>query len=299
MIIRQLLFILFIGYTLSLSSQTYTDKKGNEQLWGEVNLSVLTEAPYNSWYEKNIKDYKTDLSRTDAKPFDEMTVKVFIGTWCGDTKYLLPKFMETWKSMGLSQDKLEVIALHNEDELYKQGPEGESKGFDIHKVPTFIFYKNGEEQGRIVERTVFDLDTDMQLIAKGRPYKHRYQGVPIVSELADSNPDSLTSESYLKKAIKKTRRELSTSTELYVYGFTLLYAGEVEKARFVFTINQSIFPHDPYTRYGFGKLRYMEADYEKARKSFTEAIRLKPDFDGAVKYLHESNLKIKEQKENG
>ena len=44
----------------------------------------------------------------------------------------------------------------------------------IINVPTFIFYKDGEELGRIVEYPIQDLESDMLKILSGQPYRHAY-----------------------------------------------------------------------------------------------------------------------------
>jgi len=290
---------LFILSLNCVFAQMYIDKEGNKQLWGTTSLDEFSKEPYSTWYTANADDFVPQISENDKTLFQDISVKIFIGTWCGDTKKLFPKFTKYWNELGLSESELEIIALHHEGELYKQGPNGESKGLDIHRVPTFIFYKEEKEIGRIVERTVFDLETDMKLIAAKTPYKHRYQAIPIVSGLIENNIDSLVSESLLESAIKKTEREVSKMDELNVYGYVLFFAEEFEKAKFVFKLNNKLFPYNPYTSYGNGRILNELKDYENAKKEFLEAIRIKPDLDRAIEYLFEINEAIKEKKQLG
>ena len=49
--------------------------------------------------------------------------------------------MKPWDLLGLELAQLEFIALYVDDDRYKQGPNGEEKGKNIHRVPTFIFYE--------------------------------------------------------------------------------------------------------------------------------------------------------------
>jgi len=259
-----------------VNGQSYIDKDGNENLWGKTNLKEFNNQPYVEWFQENQKDYRSNLGKEDAVKFEDITVKVFIGTWCGDTKFLFPKFIKIWQGMGLSEDKLEIVALHHEDELYKQAPNSETKDLDIHRVPTFIFYRDNEELGRIVERTVFDLETDMLQIVESLPYKHRYQAVAIVSECMQNNLDSLESEYFIKQCEKEVGRELSTDSELNIYGYTLLFGGDNAKAQFVFKLNSALFPYNPYTRYAYGKSLFLSKEYLKAKQEFLEAIRIMP-----------------------
>lgn len=186
---------------------------------GKISVEQLKETPYRDWFEKQSMDHTSDLLPSDIKHLKDVTVKIYLGTWCGDTKYLLPRFIKTWEQLGLSEDQLELVALHHEGDLYKQAPDNETNGYNIHRVPTFIFERNGVEINRIVERTQFDLDTDIQSIAQGLPYKPRYKAVTIVNEIIENNPvDSLTSKSILNSTFNKIRREVSTSGELNTYG---------------------------------------------------------------------------------
>jgi len=290
---------IFIAVYLTIFSiasgqtQSYVDAEGNTHLWGTTALDDFKSEPYSIWYKENAEEYQAQLNSDHAEIFKDLSVKIFIGTWCGDTKFLFPKFVKSWKQMGLSEEQLSIIGLHHEGELYKQGPNKESEGLDIHRVPTFIFYKNEEEIGRIVERTVYDLETDMKLIAEAHPYKHRYQGVSIVSELMASNIDSLESESFLKLVNKKSRRELSGASELNAYAYILLFSGALEEAKFVFKLNRDLFPFYPYAHYGYGKALFVSEEYEEAKKQFLEAVRLKPEFDKAFNYLYEIGEKVK------
>lgn len=290
------IIILIILSTTIVYSQSYIDQEKNPQLWGEVNIDQFQEKPYKEWYNKNEVEYTSQLSPNDADLFKDTKVKIFIGTWCGDTKYLFPKFIKSWNQMGLSEDQLEIIALHHEGDLYKQGPNNETEGLSIHRVPTFVFYNKDEELGRIVERTVFDLDTDMKLIATQQPYQHRYKAVSITSELMTNNIDSLNSETFLKTAIKKTSRELSTDMELNTYAYTLLFAGDLQKAKFVFKLNRHLFPFNPYTRYGYGKALFMTEEYQLSKEEFVEAIRIKPEFEKAIEYLYKINEELRQVK---
>lgn len=277
---------------LCCNGQSYLDKEGNTHLWGKVEVAQLMEKPYADWYEKYSKDFQPSFKKADAALFKDLSVKVFIGTWCGDTQFLLPKFIKSWQQMGLSEEQLTIIALHHEGENYKQAPNKETEGLNIHRVPTFIFYENGQEIGRIVERTVFDLETDMKLIAQKRPYQHRYQAVAIVSELIANNIDSLNSETFLADAIEKTEREISTESELNTLAYTLSFAGELQKAAFIFKLNRHLFPFDPYIRYGYGRALFKLDQFANAKQELLEAIRLKPDFKNAIKYLYDINEKM-------
>ena len=57
----------------------------------------------------------------------------------------------------------------------KRTPDNLQKGFNIKRVPTFIFYKKGKEIGRYVEFPRTSLEKDILTIVSGKPYKHSYE----------------------------------------------------------------------------------------------------------------------------
>jgi thioredoxin-related protein len=65
---------------------------------------------------------------------------------------------------------LELVTVNRS----KKTPDNLQNGFDIKKVPTFIFYKKGEEIGRYVEYARETLEEDVLKIVSGEAYKHSY-----------------------------------------------------------------------------------------------------------------------------
>lgn len=292
-------FIL-INLTLatSLSSQSFTAKNGQKHLWGTVNIEQLTSGDYEEWYNKNLEDFQTSLTEEDGTFLEDVKVKIFLGTWCGDTKYLVPKFIKCWESMGLDKANLELIGVHNKGDLYKQGPNNETRGYNIHKVPTFIFNKKNKEIGRIVERTVFDLDTDIKAIAKGENYEERYQAVSILNTyFAEVDMDSLFTKNSINKAYKMIRREVSTSSELNAYGYVLMAEKKFEQSEFVLKLNRHLFSYNPNTRDSYGEILFKNGKLEEAKEEYIEALRLKQDNTNAIANLAEINVELEKEKE--
>lgn len=249
-----------IGY-----SQNHTNKKGDTHLWGVTTIEALSSGDYAEWYTEYSKDYKTNISEEETNLLDGLNVEIFVGTWCGDTKFLVPKFIETWKQLGLDLNRLSITALHDEGSDYKQGPKKETVGRNIHRVPTFVFSRSNKEIGRIVERTVHDLDTDMMLIAKGDPYKERYQGVVLLNDYFQKfeGDTLLTIENY-RSAMKLVRRELSSSGELNSMGYVLLAQGQLDQGEFTFRLNKYIYPYNPNIIDSYGEYLFNQERYEEA-----------------------------------
>ncbi len=71
----------------------------------------------------------------------------FAGTWCEDTKYILPKFYSLLDAASFSSDKITLIGVDRNKKTLGHLAEA----FDVINVPTFIVMKDGKELGRVVE----------------------------------------------------------------------------------------------------------------------------------------------------
>jgi thiol-disulfide isomerase/thioredoxin len=146
------------------------DKNGN--LIGYFQKEDLLEEPYSDWYDFSYDYYEPDEAVIAAlKPLlKKVEIKVFLGTWCGDSQEQVPVFLKILEAAEYKYKKLELIGVNRG----KKTPDRLEKGLDIIRVPTFIFYRKGEEIGRIVEYPQETLEADMLKILKGEPYTHSY-----------------------------------------------------------------------------------------------------------------------------
>jgi len=87
-------------------------------------------------------------------------VLVFLGTWCGDSKREVPRFLKLVDAAGISMDRITLHALDRK----KTSPDGMEAGYGIERVPTFIFLKKEAEIGRIVETPRTTLEGDILTI---------------------------------------------------------------------------------------------------------------------------------------
>lgn len=154
------------------ASTNPTSTAQEDILIGKQNKKALTEAPHAEWFVENYEDYNINPEiKPMIKPLlENVSIKVFMGTWCSDSRREVPTFYKILDAANFNYDHLELITVSRE----KTTPEGYEKGLDIKRVPTFIFYKDGKEIGRYVEFAVTTLEDDMLSILSGGNYKHSY-----------------------------------------------------------------------------------------------------------------------------
>lgn len=124
---------------------------GRTFLYGEINRQGLTRGQYNTWFKSVYDRYQLnpqELKRIHESHLKGVSIKLLMGTWCGDSKRNVPAFFKFMDQLGLSDDQLQAWAL----DLRKTGPNKEEMKYQVRRVPTIIFYRNGVEIGRFIER---------------------------------------------------------------------------------------------------------------------------------------------------
>ena len=138
---------------------------------GKIPISLISK-PNNGfdWFCKNYNKYnvKEDLI-SQLKPLtSNISIDVYLATWCGDTKRMLPKFIKILDHLGYNLNKVNYYALDKQ----KKGLKTINKKLKIRYVPTIIFYRNGKEINRIVEKHIESTEADMLNILTLNTYKN-------------------------------------------------------------------------------------------------------------------------------
>ncbi len=295
---KRTLVFLFLTFSITFSfaqtiNQVVKDDKGKEKLLGLTNKKGLLKAPFNEWYNKYHDAYLVNDKVVDKlkDSLNDYTIKVFFGSWCGDSKRELPKFYKVLEAANFPESQLEVIALDRTKEAYKQGPNGEEKGMQIHRVPTFIFYKDGKEVNRIVEYPQASLERDMLNITSGKRYSPNYVAANYLQYLfAEKSLDSLKTEQ--DKLFPRLAEFVDGSKELNTLGYVYLRAKQMDKALFVFDLNTKIFPYKYNVYDSLGEAYLEEENYNEALKNYNKVLELKPDDENALKIVEEIKSKL-------
>lgn len=173
------MFIVLMGLFLSatLHAQTINQEirmeNGEKFLVGEITKEGLLQPYYAKWFTPNHDNYKINSTILAAikEELKEYHILVFLGTWCGDSKRQVPRFIKILESAKFPESQLKIVALDKRKGSYKQSPTGEEWGLQILRVPTFVIFKNGREVNRIIESPNATLEEDLQKILKSDGYR--------------------------------------------------------------------------------------------------------------------------------
>lgn len=285
------IFILSLFVSTQLVSQEiqyYENNSEQRHICGPFDLDdLIKDSIYGEWYMENYQDEDGLMSSPSwAGQLRDVQVDIYIGTWCGDSKYYLPRFIKVWESLGLSEDQLKFTALYDGIAKYKQGPNGEEKGKNIHRVPTFIFSRGGGEIARIVERPTNDLFIDIAQIAHGFPSIPYYKGVEYIYDLFEMT-DVTALDSIFENTIDALDHQLRSSYELNTAGYVFMTAGEIEKANFLFKLNTELYPSDSHVYYSYGRSLYKLGRIDEAATQYEKVLLLDPSHSRARTMLRE------------
>jgi predicted Zn-dependent protease len=162
--------------------------------------------------------------------------------------------------------------------MYKQSPNHKEAGLNIHRVPTFIFYKDRQEVNRIVEHPVERFEKDMLNIVTTNAYKSNYQIVTKVHTiLKEDGLHGLKKQS--KKLVKAFNGKVGSMFELNTYGRILYSTNRKEEAITVFDLNTKLFPDQPRTYMTLANTLGVGGEREKAITVLEKAITLFPEND--------------------
>lgn len=129
----------------------------------EFALGIISQELLLSSYDDFSDNFNAaELSSDDKQkihqwPID-LKVDIYFGTWCHDSQIEVPKMLKILSSK--SEILARLIALDYE----KNDPLGLAHSKDIKYTPTFIFYRENKEIGRIVEKPTLSLVDDINVM---------------------------------------------------------------------------------------------------------------------------------------
>ncbi len=164
------LLISFAGIPLMAQDSTETMKdtivtdvlSQEPMLLGYTDRKAFQDTSFSWWFNSVYDTYKVDTAAVQnlADSLKDVKITIVMGTWCSDSRREVPKFFKILDKIKYPSSDVTIITVGRD----RKGRGEETKGLDIELVPTFIFYKNGKELGRIVESPKVSLEKDMEKI---------------------------------------------------------------------------------------------------------------------------------------
>ena len=264
--------------TQSLNKQINNDGQ-QPFLLGKIDKNGLTSKNYNSWFSSQYQDYEINNEYVEkiSEKLKDYTILVFMGTWCGDSRREVPRFYKILEAANFPEKQLTTVALSSASNLYKQSPQHEESGLNIHRVPIFIFYKNGKEVNRIVEHPVNSIVEDVFNITQDN-YTSNYQLVTKVNSIIDDS-------NFYDKALEQIPNYKTLTKNIYelnTYARILVSTKRNDKALEVLKLNAELFSDNHKVHENLANLYLKSNQRNSALLSYEKALKMNP-----------SNLKVK------
>lgn len=271
---------------LFIVEQAQSQKKSPDLL-GTCTFDQLLKEPYASWYTTNLSAYQpngeilTQLKKADLSKY---SIKIFFGSWCGDSKRELPRMIKVLEQLSFQKSNIALIGVEDSLALYKQSPQHEEAGQNIYRVPTFVIYKGDKEAGRIVESAAETLERDLLKIVLKKEYAPNYRSYTLLQQwlkdglLKDENVNARGLAFQLKPVV------LSES-ELNSCGYVLLAQQSIKEAIAVFRVNINLFPQSANCFDSLGEAYAIAGSKDKAIQAYEYAAQLDPKNEGIAARL--------------
>ena len=129
--------------------EVLSERPNEKSFKGIISREVLVNDTSFKWYAENQRTYKPNSYAVEGlqKNKDSIQLLVFMGTWCDDSHYIIPKFYTLVDSAGFSENRITLIGVDRKKTTLSHLAEA----LGITNVPTIMVMKNGKELGRVVE----------------------------------------------------------------------------------------------------------------------------------------------------
>ena len=149
---KKILLAVLVGFCLSpaFSQGFEVINEGSQHiLKGFISRDQLEKDTSYKWYASNKSGYTPNAEALAALSGNKDSIQliVFMGTWCGDSHFIIPKFYSLTDAGGFSQDRITLFGVDRRKKTISHLTEA----LNVKNVPTIIVMKNGRELGRVVE----------------------------------------------------------------------------------------------------------------------------------------------------
>lgn len=160
----RLVLVFLSVFCMQIFGQDYNQKifdeeRGDTLLVGYCTRGVFEDPLISEWFADEYDFYSPVFENQELLQtiLQEIDITIVMGTWCSDSKMQVPAFYKILDELKYDTKRITLINVDRK----KQSPGNLTYDLDIELVPTFIFYKDKEELGRIIEIPDETLEKDI------------------------------------------------------------------------------------------------------------------------------------------
>jgi thiol-disulfide isomerase/thioredoxin len=127
-------------------------ERPNEKTWkGIISREAIMNDTFfmNHWYTANQNYYtpNPDAVAGLKRLADTLQLLVFMGTWCEDSQFIIPKLFKLADVSGFPASRITLVGVDRNKKTLSHLCEA----LNVTNVPTIMVMKDGKEMGRVVE----------------------------------------------------------------------------------------------------------------------------------------------------
>ena len=124
-------------------------QKGRYVINGSLSFTELKNNPEtNFWFNPNFDTAQTNSQLIQLlQKNNDLKWIIFVGTWCDDTRAILPEFFKNFTQANLDINNVQLIGVDRNKKTFNKL----HKTYKVENVPTFIMFRNNMEVSRIEE----------------------------------------------------------------------------------------------------------------------------------------------------
>ncbi len=130
--------------------------------WGQKAVNkpdILLNPEWKKIYDAYVPDAQLIENLKNKAP--ELKADVYFAYWCDDSKNQVPVFLKILDTLSVPEF---VVNFYEVEKKATADQKFYVEDMMVEKIPTFVFYANGFEMGRIVENPKNSLLQDMMII---------------------------------------------------------------------------------------------------------------------------------------
>lgn len=141
-------------------------------LIGEFSKEDLQKEPFANWFNSGYEKFSPDpeAMKTIKENISDYEIVAYMGTWCPDSRRETPKLFKILDEAGYNLDKLTIYGVNHS----KTTPGKTEEKWNVRRVPTIIFLKDGMEVNRFVEYPKESIEADIAKIVSKKEYSDSY-----------------------------------------------------------------------------------------------------------------------------
>ena len=140
---------LVLGFNVKAQNQFETIDDNGKIFKGIISRELIEKEPSFTWYAEGKKGYVPNAAAVTGlkKSADSVQLIVFMGTWCEDSHFVIPKFFSVTDAAGFKAQNISLIGVDRN----KKTLGNLAEALNVKNVPTIIVMKKGKEVGRVIE----------------------------------------------------------------------------------------------------------------------------------------------------